>query len=497
MSTPINHTEEETELVFGSRTIFVPGRTVEIGYSVRKKSPYPLVEELVLKLLNVVGSAPLSNIAGFVDLPAKDLKVAFQPLLSSGLMIQSGDDFQLTDVGKMLFKRSDNDTPSLTESESRVQQFIIDDVCALPATAPDFSAHRVMSKGNLRRLIDDLRREPTPGDDLIGRIRQNFGEYFAHFMRNKGDLEKMREEQLELHKTEYAKTKKSFAIQADIYGVIQRNGTVVNRVLPFDVISVKTEGRMTMRSTLIEAAKTRPELGGMDEIGFLRDHFGKDFLDDKSILSAIEQFGSLQWFKVIRQFYSESHPKLHSGDQRTIGEVCVPKNLQLIKYALERVLSEKEFSSASPLRIAWLRPGVESWGRSISFLDGIRTIRESFEDIRKGSVVFELWENRHEQGPDRKPHLRFYWPWFDDIRVFRSSAVPPKMEMLFVGDSDGIAVTHAFTPLKACFPCPIGVFFESSEMIRKLVAEEIEPNLRSLPKLDGKAKITARTTAMK
>ena len=491
MSAPINHAEEETDLVFGSRTIFVPGRTVEIGYSVRKKSRYPLVEELVLKLLNVVGSAQLSSIGGFLDLPAKDLRVAFQPLLSSGLITQSGDDFQLSDVGKMLFKRSANHEPSLTESESRVQQFVIDDVCALPVTAPDFSAHRTMSKGNLRYLIDDLRREPPSGDDLIGRFRQNFGEHFVHFIRNKEDLEKMREEQLELHKSEYAKTKKSFAIQTDIYGVIQPNGTVVNRVHPFDSLTVKTEGRMAMRSSLIEAAKTPPEFGGMDEIRFLRNHFGEDFLDDKNILSAIEQCGSLQWFKVIRKFYSESHPKLQSGDQRTIGEVCVPKNLQLIKYALEKVLSENEFSPASPLRIAWLRPRVESWGRSISFLDGVRTIREGLNDVRKGSVAFELWENRHEQGPDSKPHLRFYWPWFEEIRVFRSSAVPPKMEMLFVGDSDGIAVTHAFTPLNACFPCPIGVFFESSETIRKLVTEEIEPNLRPLPKPDGRARKTA------
>lgn len=476
MSNLENHTGEETELVFGTRTIFVPGRSIEIGYSVRKKSAFPLVEELLLKLLNVIGSASLTDIAGFVDLPAKDLRTALQPILGKGLMIQRGNDFELSEVGRMLFSRSDNDTPALTESESRVHRFTIDDVCALPAFASDFSEHRAIARGGLRWLIDDLRLAPNTGDELLSRVRRNFGEYFAHFMRNEGDLEKIKEEQLELHKTEYAKTKSSFAIPAEIQGVIRSNGVVVNRVSPLDALTVRSESRMAMRSALIESAKVPVDNRTAGEIEFLRDCFGEDFLD------GIAANGALPWFKVMPLLFKSNRTTLRSGGQIVIGELSVPRNLLQMDALFQAVTAGKEFSAEAPLRISWLRPSVGSWGRSIAFLDGIKALREIGGRLLKGAVVLELWENRVGSDVELEPNLRHYWPWFDNIRYFRDSEVPKKMEMILIGQGTGVAVTHAFTPPQACFPCPVGVAFSESEKIRQLVSERIEPNLRSLPK---------------
>lgn len=476
MSALENHPGEETELVFGSRTIFVPGRSVEIGYSVRKKSAFPLVEELVLKLLNVIGSASLSDIAGFVDLPAKDLRTVLQPLLGKGLVIQRGDDFELSEVGRMLFLRSDDDTPVLTELESRVHRFTIDDECALPVVASDFSEHLAMAKGGLKRLIDDLRQAPNAGDELLSRVRRNFGEYFAHFMRNEGDLEKIKEEQLELHKTEYAKTRSSCAVAVDVQGVIRSNGVVVNRVLPLDTLSAKPESRMAMRNSLIDAAKGPLDDRAAGEIEFLRSCFGDDFLD------GIAANGALPWFKVMPLLFRSNRTILRSGGQVMIGELSVPRNLFQIDALFQAVTAGKEFSSEAPLRISWLRPSVGSWGRSIAFLDGVKALREISGRLRKGAVVLELWENRVSSDVELEPNLRHYWPWFDDVRYFRDSEVPKKMEMILIGKGAGIAVTHAFTPPQACFPCPVGVAFSENETIRNLVSERIEPNLRSLPK---------------
>lgn len=478
-------TEETTEVLFGTRTIFVPGRIVEIGYSVRKKSSFPLVEELVLKLLNAAGSASLSDIAEFLDLPPQDLSTAFQPLLSKGLMTQYGADFQLSEVGKMLFRRSDDDTPALTESESRVHTFTIDEECALPVIAPDFSEHKAMAKGALKWLIDDLRKAPSVSDELPSRVRRNFGEYFQHFMRNEGDLEKIKEEQLELHRTEYAKTKDSPVVQADVQGVMRSNGVVVNRVLPFDDFTARPESRMEMRSALIEAAKEPAYGKAADEIKFMRDLFGMGFL--KGI--AADQ--PMPWFKVMPMFFSGKREIVQSGEIMVIGELCVPRNLLLIDDLFSELISKNEFSPEAPLRIAWLRPAAESWGRSIAFLDGIRALRKMGEKLKKGSVVLELWENRMTSESEPEPQLRGYWPWFDQLRYFRSSSLPPKVEMLLIGDGGaGIAVTHAFTPPQACFPCPLGVAFPANDLVRKMVKEVVEPKLRSLPKPPSKAKKT-------
>jgi hypothetical protein len=495
MSDTDNHIEEESELIFGTRTIFVPGRSIEIGYSVRKKSSFPILEEFLLKFLNAVGSASLSDIVGFLDLPSKYLTVVFQPLLSKGLIIQYGDDFQLSVMGKMLFSRSENGTPTLTESESRINSFTINDECALPTVAADFREHRETAKGNLRLFIDDLRQTPVARGELLGRVRRNFGKHFALFMRNERDLEKFREEQLDLHKIEYAKTKKSFPIQVDIHGVIQRTGVVVNRVFPFDMTQARTDEGMEMRSALVEAAKIKQESGSIDEVRFLQNFFGKDFFHDPAILSLIETTGVLQWFKILPKFFIKNGGTLQSGDQMVIGEACLTRNIESIKTTLEQTISNRSFTQESPLKIVWLRPSVDSWGRSIAFLDAIKKLRgivSDFSGLSKRDVKFELWENRYVSNNKIEERLKAYWPWFDDVRFFRSNEVPSKMEMIIVDNNGGIAVTHAFTPPQACFPCPIGVAFKSNEMIQKLVMEKITPELRSLPKFAKKTKKSSK-----
>jgi len=483
MNALIGPVEEETELLFGSRTIFIPGRTIEIGYSVRKKTPFPLVEELMLRFLNVVESATLLEITGFMALPSKQLLTAVRPLLNRGLMTQFGDDFRLTEAAKLMFKRSGADTPSLTESESLVHVFNVDDECALPTKAESFSEHLKASNGNLKSLINDFHR-PASGNFLT-KARINFGKYFDHLPRNQDAQKRIQDEQLELHKIEYAKTKRPLTLQVNIYGFITQKGKFYNRVVPFDTDTIKSESRASIRDALIEAVKVDKEnYTGFDDVCFLKKYFGTDFLNDEKILSVIETTNVLQWFNFIPKFYSNGNLNLKSGDQRAIGEICTPRNLEMIDAAFSRLLLEREISPENPLRIAWLRPRVESWGRSISFLDGVSAIRELTKSkaLKKGSVVFHLWENRADQNEERKPSLRDYWPWFDDVRFFRSSALPSRMEMLLVGDGDGVAVSHAFTPPQSPFPCPIGVSFKNNDNVRRLVSQNIALGLRSLPR---------------
>jgi hypothetical protein len=480
----INPVEEEAELVFGSRTFFVPGRTVEIAYSVREKSRFPLVEELVLRFLNVVESTTLEEIAGFLDMPPNELMVAVRPLLSKGLVAQYSDDFCLTEAAKLLFKRSGTDTPMFAESESRVQRFTVDHESALPTAVPPLSEDLRMFKGDLKFLIDDLRRPPV--NDFLRRVRTNFGNYYHHFTRNKYDLKKIQDEELELHKIESAIPRRPpVEIQASVYGIINRSGAVLNRVSPFDADTTKAESRNLIRAALVDAAKVPSDkYKGIDDIRFIQRCFGADFLDDQGIISVAESHNVIQWFNLIPKFYSSDNLMLNSGDQRAIGEICVPRNLKLIEAAFSRILSQREISPSYPLRIAWLRPRVESWGRSSSFLESVSAIRKlsNANGLKKGSVVFQLWENRQDWVEEKKPYLRYYWPWFDDVKYFRSSALPLKMEIVLLGDKDGIAVTHAFTHPNSPFPCPIGVCFSKNDNIGSLVSDSIEPILKSLPR---------------
>lgn len=478
--------EDASDIVFGYRTFLVPGRKVEIAYSVRKRSAFPLVEELVLKVLNVIGAVSLEELVTFLDFTVKEIQDVILPLLRMGLIIQIDEEFQLSELGKSLFASADDGSPAITESESRLNSFVVDDVCGLPVEARDLGDY--FANGRLKWLISDLRVKSHENDSVTARVIRNFSEYFAHFVRSERELEKIREEQLHLHKTEYLKTKTSFPVRADVQGVMRNNGEVENHVLPFDLLKPRTDGRLRLRDSAIEGARVPPDNGFADDADFLRDCFGQDFLE------GCMQAGSVAWSKIAPIFFDGRGklPRLKDGSGLVIGEACVPRNLLLFDNILQRLLSEAQTEPDKPLRIAWLRPSVSSWGRSIEFLEGIRILREIVNEFAKGRVEIELWANWHSEAEKLEPQLRSYWPWFDDIRVFRSSKIPQKIEMLLVGDSDGLMLTHAFTPPQACFPCPLGVCFERDEKVQSLMASEVEPKLRSLPKPQKPARKAAK-----
>lgn len=467
--------DDASDLVFGYRTFLVPGRKVEIGYSVRKKSAFPLVEELILKILIVVEGASLEELVAFLDLAAKEIQDVIRPLLRKGLIILIGEEFHLSEVGKCLFASSEDGTPSITESESRSNSFVVDDSCGLPVEVRNLSEH--VAKGSLRWLISDLRVKSHENETVTARVVRNFSEYFAHFVRSEVELEKIRDEQLHLHKTEYSKTKASFLVQTDVQGVMRNNGEVENQVLPFDSLKPRTESRQRLRELAIEGARVPLDGRFAGEVNFLRNLFGQDFLEGYA------QAGSMAWSKIAPIFFNGtgSLPRLKSGDGLVIGEACVPRNLLLIERIFQTLSSKTEISPDRPLRIAWLRPSVASWGRSIGFLEGIKALREITRELPKGCAEIELWANWYGDAEKLEPQLRSFWPWFDEVRVFRSPQIPLKVEMLLIGDSDGLMLTHAFTPPQACFPCPLGICFEGNESVQRLVASEIEPKLRSLP----------------
>ena len=475
-----SYVEEEGGLVFGSRTVLVPGRKVEIGFSVRKKSAFPVVQELVLKLLRTVGGASLKLIVQFFDFSEKEIRDVIAPLLERGYVIEAESEYRLSEVGVRLFTSSDDGMPAISESESLERNFLVDDHCGLPVEVSDIGRH--LKVGALKWFIEELQNDQSedklPNEKTIG----NFCEFFAYFIRNQEDLERIRSEKLSLHKTEYVRTKDSLLIRVDVQGVFAKRAIAENRVMPFDSLLPRTESRRKLRDRLIDRVKTTAVMDSIGEIGFLRGVFGDEFLEGYATRDAVA------WFRLVPRLFNNEWPAQISGESLVVGDVSLSRNIAKIIDLFEEVISEREVSVETPLRIVWVRPAVASWGRSIGFLDSIGRLRDASREVAVGAVSIELWEQSGNFEGREFPWQRAYEKWFDKLRRFSSEMIPPKVEMLLIGEAGGIVLTHAYTPPGGCFPCPLGVFFGEHANFQNLMASEVHGGLRSLPRLAKKKK---------
>lgn len=483
--------EDDTDaLVFGQRSYLVPGRKVEIGYSVRKKVDFPLVEEMILKILHTVGKTSLDELVIFSNFTLEEMECVIRPLLRMGFIGHDGEMFYLAGAGVRLFAASEDGKPSIMESESKRSHFLVDDFSGLPVDAGGMAnLGNLLRTGRVKNIIDDLQVKLHDKTTVNERVIHSFSEHFSNFLRGESDLEKIRDEKLQLHKTEYAKTTESFLIPTDVLGVIRNTGMVEHHFVPFDSLKPRSDIRQEMRREAIETSQLASNETSTPDLEFFRKYFGQDFL------KGCNPSEPLAWTKIVDPFFKNGGrlQRLESGAGVIIGESSIQRNLALLKDISQTVRADTNLPKNAPLRIIWIRPAVESWGRSLTFLNSIQHILTWSKELHGGAVQLELWANWIEDHDPVDPPLRFYRDWFANVRVFRSKEVPPKTEMLLIGNSDGLILTHAFTPPQSRFPCPIGVCFEQNEGIRRLIVSEIEPKLRSLPSLPTDQKASKRT----
>ncbi|MEN8714036.1 MAG: hypothetical protein ABF384_03935, partial [Verrucomicrobiales bacterium] len=284
---------DEEELVFGARSVFVPGRKVELGFSIRKKSSFPLVQEMVLKLLRTIGGANLELLVTFFDFSEKEIREAIRPLRERGFVIIEHEEYRLSDVGDQLFDLTPDDGPSVSESESLERNFRVDDHCGLPIPYNDLRSY---FKKGLKWLIDELPVNASDIESPNDRVLRSFNVSFQNFIQNEQDQEKIRSEKMTLHKTEYCKTKDNLLVRADVCGAFSKNGTIVNRVTPFDDLA-RSESRRALRDALVRKVQLDYEAASEEEMEFFRKLFGQDFL------AGCPAGNPLPWFSIITRFF--------------------------------------------------------------------------------------------------------------------------------------------------------------------------------------------------
>ncbi|NWK54969.1 hypothetical protein HW115_05070 [Verrucomicrobiaceae bacterium N1E253] len=472
---------EETNV----HTVFVPCMKFKIGYSIRKQTDFPVVQEMVLRFIKTMGGEVREgSVCGFLNFSDQELRIVLAPLLGQELLMRENGNLRLTNAGLQLFVSNDESIPSISQAEAKSGFFCVENHCCLPLSRDDRSRMEFGSK--YARLIPDC----VPGHeqkrpDYQQQVAEQFSRHFPSFIQTTGDLEDYRSDKLSLHKVDYCRIQEDLVLAADVIMKVKQSGVAEVSVLPFDHLDPKTEERAMLRKQLIGLVEINPPSDHdlSDDVTLLRHLFGDDFLAD-SLHS-----GMLNWPCLMKHFIEGVAPKLQSGASVIFGSGELSRNRELISRLIYRGIGAGEYTKDTPLQVTWIRPQTPSWGRSKSLFMAIADLRKGVEEIAGSERVISLClaENRYSEDQRVKlPDLKLYqsrknYEAFDAVKYFRSVGLPPNVEIILVGEVGGLVLSHSFGSVNCPLPIPVGVYFEDMKSVMDYFSSYALNHMRSFP----------------
>ena len=466
-------------------TVFVPCMKFEIGYSIRKQTDFPIVQEMVLRFIKTMGGeVGEETVCRFLNFSDQELRIVLTPLLNQALLIRENSNLRLTNAGLQLFISNDESIPSISQAEARNGFFCVENHCCLPLSRDDRSRLEFGSK--YARLIPDCvpnheQRKP----DYQQHVAEQFSRHFSSFIQSAGDLEDYRSEKLSLHKVDYCRIREDLVLAVDVVTKIKQSGVAEVTVLPFDGLHPKTEERAALRKQLTDliqvGARLDQDVG--DDVTLLRHLFGADFLDD-SLFS-----GMLNWPCLMRHFIEGVAPKLQSGASVIFGSGDLSRNRELISQLIYREIETNRYTVENPLQVTWIRPQLTSWGRSKSLFMALADIRKGLKETAgsEKTVTLCLAENRHLEDLHTKlPEIKAYqsrenYDAFDSVRYFRSGGLPPNVEIILVGGLGGLLLSHSFGASNCPLPIPVGIYFENMQPVMNYLTSNALDQMKAFP----------------
>jgi hypothetical protein len=463
----IDQQSDDRDLKFAGRTMFVPARILEIRYHTRKRSSFPYLQEMVLRVLNILQTASLDLLSTYLALPGLDISRVLDPLVSSSAIVENQGEFRLSDYGKKLFEDGDGCFPAFTESKDQTREFTVDDHCGLPIEARNLGD--VLKWGAVSSIFTEVPVDKNDKVRVKEKVMDAFNQRFQDFIRDE-ELQDFREGRLELHKVDYCNSQKKLLVDVHVVASIGEDGRVGQEVTPFDQLVARTERRRELRNQLVETIKVPSAKARLGEIAFIRRFFGRAFLD------GCQKGGEIDWSKFVAPFFEnkDEYPRLVSGLPLLIGDLNSKKNSSVLLGMIDELAGTHLTRPNELSHVVWIRPKSTSWGRSLQFIETMMYMRQ-FDNI-----VLELWEKYSDSQVQDMPRLKDYSQWFNELHYFDSEKVPDGMEIILIGSLGGIVMAHGFTPPGSSFDCPIGVSFSARPDFLKYLYEELSGTLRSV-----------------
>jgi hypothetical protein len=466
-------------------SVFVPSMKFEVYFSVRKQTDFPVVQEMVLRFIRTAGNEVSEQVTcQFLDFSDQELRTVIKPLLDQGLLIRKNGKLCLTDAGVKLFIENDEVIPSISQAEARKGHFFVESHCSLPLSNKDNS--RKFIGGKFSNIIPDCAPDQDQNrPDYPQQLKEQFNRHFPAFLKSSGDLESYRSDKLSLHKVDHCKILEDSVVLIDIVTSIKENGVTEIKVLPFDDLEPKTEGRAVLRQKLIDMVTVEDNASKSTEADLilLRQLFGTDFLE------GIEHSGHISWNLLMRSYSGGRQPKLSSGASVIFGSGDTARNRALILRLISSEMSTNKYSKDTPLEVVWMRPHVVSWGRSMSVFETLAEIKSGMRelDVLESSISFVVAENRAlDDTLKDQPEIKNYrsrdrFDGFDEAKYFRENVLPLNIEIILVGQGGGIVLSHSFHAPNAPLPIPVGVFFEEMDAVSDYFSSHVIGLLKAFP----------------
>lgn len=421
----------------------IPVREFVISAQVTRDKRMPLVDEFILRALNIVEKVSISKLARYFNFEGADIGVVLADLQGRSLVSVSGDNVSLHPSAQELFRTAANkEAPTI----ATVEEFHA-------SVWFELIGQSLISRKGPHNVRNLLYLKPSGLDKDFGPdfAREAFDANFQHFLRRIQGVHNA--DQWSLYSIlDVQPGRLSYAQLAGREQLILGAHPKVEPVL----LPEDDDRAPSMRRLVAAMADELRHVGGASASASARDEYSR-LVGSDAVKRAMRSDGFLdivEWLGF--EAYAESGPT-----QAIIGYPYIERNLR----SLATVLPDTKRAASSQERgdIVWLRPGGTNWGVSEDlgkFLAELRALLR--QHLGPGSVASTLLIPSSVPSRAGKTFERL----FDRGVQLPPSSLPAGLELLLV---PGIAaVVCTMVPLSAETSVPVGLVTADPERVRKI-----------------------------
>ena len=347
----------------------IPSREFVISAQITRDKRMPLVDEFVLRTLNIVGKISVARLARFFTFDGPELGIALADLQARSLVVLEGEDVSLHSTAKELFRAaSDKEHPTI-------------------ATVEEFHASvwfDLISQGLIAR------KGPHNARNLIalktGRSDLNVGEDFARaaFDENFHDY---------LRRVRNIKNADGWSLYSILdvqtgrysYSPWPAREVLVPGTNPrLEPILVSDEENRTprLRRLMTAMADELQAIGPPPSSAAAREEYGR-LLGSDSLRKAVQGDGYFD----LPQWLATQYGQDMGPTAAVIGYPYLQRNVRQLTNAL---LSGNAKAGPGPVEVFWFRPGGTAWGMTEDLNACLRELRASLRQLGAARVSTTL-----------------------------------------------------------------------------------------------------------
>lgn len=416
----------------------VPCRRFTIKANVTRERQMPVVDEFVLRLVQVVQKINVERLAGYFGFSGSEIETVLLELTDRGLLESDDREISLSPKGQDLFKGlTEGELPRLAAVEPWTEGVWFDLV-----SRNIMSPARFRSLPNLLSIPEQPNARQVPESFARTAFEQNFHDY-ARRVRRHPDAD-----QLAIYSIS--------EVEAGIYGYqpmpaecwLDRGTTLeTNLHLPFADNDPARFALLSMAAVDVWAMLSGPEQSASGLADYERMTG-----DDRP--GRLCQSGDMStWSQVLASSDRDDDPLL-------FGATYLDYNVGKFCSVIEAALGAAQTPSAPP-SIIWLRPGGTAWGRTFKVGETLQRISETLSSGGvKDAQTITIVPRAVPSGQRR--HLKRV---FDEGRLAPTGFYPADLEIILI---PGVAAMVAFHMDVGRHGVPIGIASRNERLLRAL-----------------------------